>query len=43
MESLKTGTAHIRYQVGWPKGVDPSDAEVEMVLDAPATIRTGSS
>ena len=32
-EYLKTGTAHTRGRVGRPKGADPSDAEVEMVLD----------
>ena len=32
-EYLKTGTAHIQGRAGRPKGADPSDAEVEMVLD----------
>ena len=33
-EYLKTGTAHIQGQAGWPKGAEPSDAEVKTVLDA---------
>ena len=32
-EYLKTGTVHVQGRVGRSKGADPSDAEVEMVLD----------
>ena len=32
-EYLKTGTIHVQGRAGRPKGADPSDAEVEMVLD----------
>lgn len=32
-EYLKTGTVHVQGRSGRPKGADPSDAEVETVLD----------
>lgn len=32
-EYLKTGTAHTQGRAGRPKGAEPSDAEVKMVLD----------
>lgn len=43
VEYLRTRSAHIRYQVGQPKGADPSYVGVEVVLGALATSRTGGS
>lgn len=33
-EYLKTGAVHVQGRAGRPRSADPSDAEVEMVLDA---------